>query len=136
VKNRSTIFSVYGPVLLAALLFFTAAPACAMPDCGPNASKAAAPTGANGTQFKSACELDKSHVPADSGPCGGGNCDETVMSHGTPAATAATGVTVPAATAVAQAPTVPALISLSISRAPAARPQPDPPDPLGVRLSV
>ncbi len=135
-KNRSTILSVYGPVLLAALLIFTAAPACAMPDCGLPGTNGVTTSCDSAPQFKSACELDGSHAPVTSEPCGGGTCDDTVMSHGTPDAVAVSGVDVPAATAIAQAPRIPALIALSISRAPLALTEPDPPDPLGVRLTV
>lgn len=135
-KTRSTILSVYGPVLLAALLIFTAAPACAMPDCGLSGTSGVVSSCDHESQFKSACELDGAGAPAAPEPCGDGTCDDTVMSHGTPDAVAVSGVDVPAATAVAQAPRIPALISLSISRAPVTLAEPDPPDPLGVRLTV
>jgi len=136
VKNRSTILSVYGPVLLAALLIFTAAPACAMPDCGMTGTSGVASSCDHESQFKSACELDGAGVPAAPEPCGNGTCDDAVMSHGTPDAVAVSSVEVPTAVAVAQAPRIPALISLGISRAPLALTEPDPPDPLGVRLTV
>lgn len=135
-RNRSTILSVYGPVLLAALLIFTAAPACAMPDCGLTGTSGVVSSCDHESQFKSACELDTAGAPTAPEPCGDGTCDDTVMSHGTPDAVVVSSVDVPAATAVAQAPTIPALISLSISRAPVALTEPDPPDPLGVRLTV
>ncbi len=134
-KSRQSIVTVYGPVLLAALLIFTAAPACAMPECGLGGSGAVSACG-QVPQFKSACDLDSSHGSTTPEPCHGGTCDDSVMSHGSSDATAVSSVDVPAATAIAQAPRVPALVSVSISRAPVALPQPHPPDPLGVRLSV
>jgi len=136
VKSRSAIRSVYGPVLLAALLIFTEAPACAMPGCDFGGSSGAVSVCDSASQFTSACELDSSRVPAAPGPCGSGTCDDTVMSHGTPEAAAVSAVALPAATTVAQALRIPALISLGASRSPAALTESDPPDPLGVRLTV
>lgn len=136
-KFRESIFAVYGPVLLAALLIMMAAPACAMPNCGLESGRGASSPHVGQSQFKSACDLNGEHAPAgSSAPCHDGSCDDTVMSHGTPDATVVTAVDVPGATAVAQASRIPALVSLSMSRVSVAAPEPHPPDSLGVRLTV
>jgi hypothetical protein len=134
VKSRRSIAAVYGPVLLAALLILTAAPACAMPDCGLGGNGVASACGPT-QQFKSACESGP-NAPVRPAPCHDGSCNDTVMSHGNPDGTVVDSVEVPAATAVGLAPRIPALVSLSISRPLVALVEPHPPDPLGVRLTV
>ncbi|KAF0209390.1 MAG: hypothetical protein FD171_115 [Actinobacteria bacterium] len=136
-KSRSTILSVYGPVLLAALLIMTAAPACAMPDCGFGANSGPVAACGETVQFKSACDMPGGAGPTRStAPCHEGSCSDTVMSYGAADATVATGVDVPAVATIAQAPRVPALVSIRIASAPRGLTEPHPPDPLGVRLRV
>lgn len=142
--RRSGIFSIYGPVLLAAVLIMGAAPSCIMPGC--EASGAAANTGACAptvgapvprpaeSRFVSACEVEPVHAPVPQ-PCHDGGCD-TVMTHGIPDAATASAVHVPPVAVLSQLVELPAVIARAQFAEVSAAPEPPPPDPLGVRLSI
>jgi hypothetical protein len=142
--RRNGIFSIYGPVLLAAVLIMGAAPSCIMPGC--EASGAAASTGACApavgaptsrpaeSRFISVCDPSADHMPAPQ-PCHDGGCD-TVMTHGIPDAATASAVHVPPVVVLAQLTQLPAVIAHAQVAEVSGAPEAPPPDPLGVRLSI
>lgn len=138
VKSRTNILSVYGPVLLAAVLILTIAPTCLMPSCGGVSATPTVACDAPATShFKSACELE-APVSHSSQPCheSGSGCDAT-MTHGTPqAASVASARVVPTDALISAAIEIPAATQCSLASAPVALANGYPPDPLGVRLTV
>lgn len=142
--RRNGILNVYGPVLLAAVLIMGAAPSCIMPGC--EASGAAASTGACAPaasvpvsqaaepRFVSVCESHPVEVPAPQ-PYHDGGCD-TVMTHGIPDAATASVIQLPPVAVVAAATELPGSVITSQAAEVSSAPEPPPPDPLGVRLSV
>lgn len=137
--RRNGILGIYGPVLLAAVLIMGAAPSCIMPGC--DASGAAANAGACApasrpveSRFVSVCDVEPTHAPAPQ-PCHDGGCD-TFMTHGIPDAATASAVQVPPVAVLAQLIELPAVVSQAQVAEVAHAPEPPPPDPLGVRLSI
>ena len=130
------IFGVYAPVLVAAVMILTVAPTCLMPACGP-AGVAVAAVEQPESGFISACGLEDPRAPQPE-PCHGGDCDDSVMSHGAPEAVVVNVAETPSplAVAIAHAPEV-AAASLAGDMGTLDRlPDTHPPDPLGVRLLV
>ncbi|MGB4592978.1 MAG: hypothetical protein WBI63_04280 [Coriobacteriia bacterium] len=138
-RSRTTILSVYGPVLLAAVLVLTIAPTCVMPSCaGIAVASTAGCSQPTNSQFKSACALDGGLTPsAPSQPCHAGTSDcDTTMTHGTPAAVQAEGAPVSESLPAATLADAKVLLATSVTTPQVARPDVHPPDPLGVRLTV
>ena len=143
VTKRNGILSIYGPVLLAAVLIVGAVPGCIMPGCEPSGAAAAAgacsPAAASvtpeaGQRFLPACGSSPSDVSAPAPqPCHGGGCG-AVMTHGIPDATTASAVEVPPLAALAQAIDLPVTVAESQAAEVSGAPEAPPPDPLGVRL--
>ncbi len=142
--RRNGILSVYGPVLLAAVLIMGVAPTCIMPGC--DVSGAAADTGACAPalgapasrsaepRFISVCGSHSTQAPAPQ-PCHEGG-RATVMTHGIPDAMTASAVHLPPAAALAQLIELPAVITKAQVAEVSGAPEAPPPDPLGVRLSI
>jgi hypothetical protein len=144
VTRRNGIFGIYGPVLLAAVLIMGAAPSCIMPGC--EASGAAASAGACApvvgaptarpaeSKFISVCDSGADSAPVPQ-PCHDGGCD-TFMTHGIPDAATASAVHVPTVAVLTQLIALPAVMAEARVAEVSVAPEPPPPDPLGVRLSI